>query len=74
MIPLRWKIWGLVALAFIAGLMKLRSDWVGNALARAKAKELENALERHEIRNEVENRIAADRDARERLRDDWSRK
>lgn len=74
MIPLRWKIWGLAALAFAAGIFGLRAAIIQNALTKARTKELENALDRHEIRNEVENRIAADRDARERLRNDWSRK
>lgn len=73
MIPLRWKIWGLVAVAFVAGLLGLRASVIQSALSKARNKELENALERHEIRNEVENRITGERDARERLRDDWSR-
>lgn len=40
--------------------------------ARAKAKAQEETIEAHEVRNEVENRIARERDARERLRRDWS--
>lgn len=73
MIPLRWKIWGLAALAFVAGMVGLRAAAISRALDRARTKGLEDALHRHDIRNEVDNRIAAERDARERLRDDWSR-
>lgn len=72
MIPLRWKIWGLVAVAFVAGLFGLRASAARSALSKARTKELENAIERYVVRNEVENRIADD-SARERLRDDWSR-
>ena len=70
---LNWRIWLLVAAAFVMGLLRLRSVVVENALAKARSADMERALERHDARNEVENRIAADRDARERLRDDWSR-
>jgi sulfite reductase beta subunit-like hemoprotein len=38
-----------------------------------RIKTLANEVDAHEIRNEVENRVARDRDARERLRDEWSR-
>ena len=38
----------------------------------AENKNLREAVKSHEVRNEVENRIAVERDARKRLHSDWS--
>lgn len=39
--------------------------------SRIKAKQDEATIEAHEVRNEVENRIARERDNRQRLHDKW---
>lgn len=58
MIPLRWKIYGLLGLAFVMGLLKWRSIAVDAALAEAEAehnKRRLDAIEKAaEVRNEVE--------------------
>ena len=61
--------------------------WIGGAIAVAwgfyqagrrsahkdrDTDELKSTVKAHEVRNEVENRVASERDARERLRRDWS--
>lgn len=53
----------------------LAAVWFGgrkSAKSDAKADALKSEVEAHEIRNEVDNRIARDRDVRQRLRDEWS--
>jgi sensor domain CHASE-containing protein len=63
---LAWGVGGLVAVlaAWIAGNRK--------AALRAENEALRDAIKAHEVRNEVENRIAAERDALGKLRRDWS--
>lgn len=63
---LAWVVGGLVALvaAWVAGNRK--------AALRAENEALREALKANEVRNEVENRIAAERDALGKLRRDWS--
>jgi hypothetical protein len=39
----------------------------------AKMDQLQDGIDAHEIRDEVENRVASERDARERLRNKWQR-
>ena len=69
----RLKLWaagvGLVIAAMAA-------SWLGgkrSAKTGVKIDALKDEVKAHEIRNEVENRIAVERDARERLRNDWQR-
>jgi hypothetical protein len=53
----------------------LAASWFGgrkSAQTDAKLEEAEDAIQGHVLRNEVENRIARDRDAKQRLRDKWS--
>ena len=62
--------------AALAGLAALVGAWVAgrrSGAVRAENKGLRDTVEAHEVRNEVDNRIAAERDARKRLHDDWSR-
>lgn len=58
LVPLRWKIYGLVVLAFVLGLLRWRSVAVDAALAEAEAernKRRLDAIEKAaEVRNEVE--------------------
>ena len=78
MIALLWGIlspfrkvlaWAAGAAVIIGGaFMAGRRD----AKQAERVKDLKAVNKAHEVRNEVENRIAADRDARERLRSDWS--
>lgn len=70
-----WQLALLAALAFALGVMGIRSASLSGRLDRAKAKAagLQQEVKAHELRDEVENRIAADRgDPRERLRSEWS--
>lgn len=39
---------------------------------KRETQSLKAEVKGHEVRNEVENRIATERDARKRLHDDWS--
>lgn len=39
---------------------------------KRETQSLKAEVKSHEVRNEVENRIATERDARKRLHDDWS--
>lgn len=54
----------ILGAAFLAG----RRD----AKQGQKVKDLKTEVKSYEVRNEVENRIAVERDARQRLRDEWS--
>ena len=58
LIPLRWKIYGLVALAFVLGLLRWRSMAVDAALAEAEAERNKRRLKAIEeaarVRDEVE--------------------
>jgi len=68
----RLKLWAVVAGLFI---VTLAASWFGGRKAGqtdAKLEEAEDAIQGHVLRNEVENRIARERDAAERLRKDWS--
>lgn len=70
LIPTEWLAGAALAVA------ALLATWFGGrkaAKSDAKVKSLKEEVRAHEIRNEVENRIASERDARERLRDDWQR-
>ncbi len=61
--------WAAAAVAIIGGA------WLAGRRDKAKEQKidrLEQKAEAHDTRNEVENRIASERDARKRLRDDWS--
>ena len=61
--------WAAAAAAVIGGaFLAGRRD----AKQGQKIETLEAEAEAHDTRNEVENRIAADRDSRERLRREWA--
>jgi hypothetical protein len=69
----RLKLW---AGAVVAALLAVLGAWfAGKREGRSleKVKLLKDEVKGHEIRNEVENRIAGEFDARERLRDRWQR-
>ena len=53
----------------------LTATWFGGRKAGktvAKVDALKSTIKSHEVRNEVENRIATERDAKRRLHDEWS--
>lgn len=54
----------ILGAAFLAG----RRD----AKQGQKAKDLKATVKAHEVRNEVDNRIAVERDAKRKLHDEWS--
>jgi len=67
-----WE-WVAAASVVAAGLL---ATWFGgkrSAKTSVKIDALKDEVKAHEIRYEVENRIADDRAARQRLRDDWQR-
>ena len=58
-----------------AALIALLGVWIAgkrSGAVRAENRGLRKTIETMETRNEVENRIASERDARSRLRSDWS--
>lgn len=59
---------GALAVALFAAWRLGRSG----AKAKQKLKDAQQEAKNHETRNEVENRIARDGDAKRRLRDDWT--
>jgi hypothetical protein len=65
---------GMIVMAVLGvltfGAVKKR-EGAQDARAKDAARAAKETIEAHEVRNEVENRIARERDARERLRDDW---
>jgi hypothetical protein len=69
-IPGEWLAAAGIAIAAMV------ATWFGGRKAgkdAAKVDALKAEAKAHELRNEVENRVATERDARERLRDEWSR-
>ena len=58
LIPLRWKLYALVAGAFLFGILGMRSRWIDNALAKEEAQRNENRVkalrEANEVRRDVE--------------------
>jgi gas vesicle protein len=67
--------WEFIA-ATVGAVAALLAAWITgrrSASVRAKNRGLQEAIKAHEVRNEVENRIASERDALQRLRDDWQR-
>lgn len=70
----RWQLWGVVAVAFVLGIMGIRAKWVsdGEAKLRAKieARRQQAQTEAREISNEVD---ALDRDALKRRASVWVR-
>ena len=66
------KSWLAIAGVVIAALV---ASWLGGRKAGktdAKLEEAEDAIQGHVLRNEVENRVARDRDAKDKLRESWS--
>lgn len=63
----------LLFAGFVLGVVGIRSRWLSAKVdeLQNKNKSLEKDVEAHETRNEVENRVAAERDPHERLRRDW---
>lgn len=70
---IRLKLWAGAAMAALAAILGAWLAGTREGRKRAKVKSLQDEVKAHETRNEVENRIADERDARERLRDKWQR-
>ncbi len=60
-----------IAAVLTFGAIKKR-EGARTAKSDAAIKAARETIKAHEVRNEVENRIARERDAKQRLRDDWS--
>ena len=70
LLPLKW-LYGIGA-----AIAALAATWFAarkSAKSDAKIKTLKDEVKAHEIRNEVDNRVAAERDARNKLHSDWGR-
>lgn len=65
--------WIAAAVALLAALGAVWGMGKANGALRAKNRGLQDEVDAHEVRSEVDNRIAGERDARERLRDGWQR-
>ena len=61
------------AVAGLAALWAIRATAKREARAEAALRAANERNERHEIRNEIDNRIGRDLDAKQRLRDEWQR-
>lgn len=61
------------AVAGLAAVWAIRAGAKREARAEAALRAANDKVKAHEIRNEVENRIADRRDAADRLRSDWQR-
>ena len=59
-------------IAAILGVLGIYMAGSRNARQKAENKALRDQVKAHEVRNEVDNRVAVERDARDRLRSDWS--
>lgn len=70
LIPLKWLL--SIAAAIGAALVAWLSGRRG-ARQEAKLAAQADTIKAHEVRNEVDNRIASERDAKRRMHDDWSR-
>lgn len=72
-------IWAKLLAVFwrpMLAVAALVATWLGGRRAAktdAKVAELKETVEALEDRDEVENRIAVERDSRQRLRDEWQR-
>jgi hypothetical protein len=69
-----WRLALLLAVAFAFGAMRIRSQWLSDRLekAQANAAGMKKEIEAHETRDDIDNRVAADRDPRGELRKHWS--
>lgn len=70
----RWQLWGLVALAFVAGVLGIRAKWMADGEEKLRAKieqKRQQAIEEaRDVRDEVE---ALDRDTLQRRAAKWVR-
>lgn len=69
----RLKLWAAAVGLVVAALL---ASWFGgrkSARTDTKLEGLEDAVEGYELRNEVDNRIADESDARRKLHADWGR-
>lgn len=59
-------------IAALLGVLGVYMAGSRNARQKAQNEGLKDQVKAHEVRNEVDNRVAVERDARDRLRSDWS--
>lgn len=74
LIPDKWKLYALVAIAFAVGILGIRAKWISDGETRVRERMAEQqaraAREATEIRNEVE---ALDRDTLRDRASQWVR-
>ena len=69
-IPGAWLAWGGIIIAALSAM------WFGgrkSAKTDAKVETMKDEVQGYEVRNEVDNRVAAERDAKRKLHDSWGR-
>ena len=75
MIPARWQLYGVLAVAFVLGLLGIRAKLLAEGEARLRAKIATKRMEATKKAQEVENEIdALDRDTLKRRSLVWMRK
>lgn len=74
MIPIKWKLYALIALAFVLGLVGLRAKFISDGEEKLRAKidadRISAIREANDVRNEVE---ALDRDTLQSRARRWVR-
>lgn len=70
----RWQLWGVVALAFILGILGVRAKWVSDGEAKLRAKMEAQRLKSLERARDIENEVEAlDRDTLRNRARQWVR-
>ena len=69
-----WQLVALMAAGFVFAALGIRSARLADRLAAAKAEAagMKQEIKAHEVRNETDNRVAAERDPRRELHKHWS--
>lgn len=70
----RWQLWGVVALAFVLGILGVRAKWVSDGEAKLRAKMEAQRLKSLERARDIENEVEAlDRDTLRNRARQWVR-
>ena len=74
MIPIRWQLYLVLTVAFVAGVFGIRAKWLAEGEARMRVKIDKDRLESARAAKEIENEIEAlDRDTLKRRAAGWVR-
>lgn len=69
-----WRLTLLITVVAVLAIMRIEVSSLRNRLDRAKANAagMKKEIEAHETRDEIDDRVAADRDPKRELHRDWS--